>query len=50
MADPHREGHRLYRSGDFGRWLPDGKLEFLGRRLEYNEYSAVRIRTKRRGR
>ncbi|WP_030683879.1 non-ribosomal peptide synthetase [Streptomyces sp. NRRL B-1347] len=30
--DPHRPGQRLYRSGDFGRWLPDGSLEFLGRR------------------
>ncbi|MFH9730155.1 amino acid adenylation domain-containing protein [Streptomyces sp. NPDC017260] len=30
-TDPHRPGQRLYRSGDFGRWLPDGKLEFLGR-------------------
>ncbi|OAH13654.1 non-ribosomal peptide synthetase [Streptomyces jeddahensis] len=32
MPDPHREGARLYRSGDHGRWLPEGKLEFLGRR------------------
>jgi amino acid adenylation domain-containing protein len=31
-ADPLREGERLYRSGDYGRWRPDGKLEFLGRR------------------
>ena len=32
LTDPHREGERLYRSGDHGRWRPDGKLEFLGRR------------------
>ena len=32
MTDPHREGQRLYRSGDQGRWLPNGKLEFLGRK------------------
>ncbi|MGI9062573.1 MAG: non-ribosomal peptide synthetase [Pseudonocardiaceae bacterium] len=32
LADPHRPGHRLYRSGDFGRWLPGGTLGFLGRR------------------
>ncbi|MGW3626148.1 non-ribosomal peptide synthetase [Streptomyces sp. NPDC000880] len=32
MADPHRKGRRLYRGGDYGRWQPDGKLEFLGRR------------------
>ncbi|MFC3531266.1 amino acid adenylation domain-containing protein [Vogesella facilis] len=32
MPDPHHPGQRLYRSGDFGRWLPEGKLEYLGRR------------------
>src|SRR3954452_16794213 len=32
VADPHRPGQRLYRGGDHGRWLPGGKLEFLGRR------------------
>jgi amino acid adenylation domain-containing protein len=32
MADPHRQGQRLYQGGDYGRWQPDGKLEFLGRR------------------
>jgi SagB-type dehydrogenase family enzyme len=26
------DGRRWYRSGDFGRWLPDGNLEILGRR------------------
>jgi pyochelin synthetase len=25
-------GERLYRTGDFGRFLPDGNIEFLGRR------------------
>src|SRR5581483_1824761 len=32
MDDPLRPGERIYRSGDHGRWLPEGKLEFLGRR------------------
>jgi amino acid adenylation domain-containing protein len=32
VQDPLRPGDRMYLSGDFGRWLPDGRLEFLGRR------------------
>src|SRR5439155_19765789 len=43
MADPHRESHRLYRSGDYGRWLPEGKLEFLGRRDTQVKISGFRI-------
>ncbi|MDN0199221.1 amino acid adenylation domain-containing protein [Streptomyces sp. S.PNR 29] len=43
MADPHREGRRLYRGGDHGRWLPGGKLEFLGRRDSQVKIRGFRI-------
>jgi amino acid adenylation domain-containing protein len=43
MADPHRAGQRLYRSGDYGRWLPNGKLEFLGRRESQVKIRGFRI-------
>ncbi|MGW1681155.1 amino acid adenylation domain-containing protein [Saccharopolyspora sp. NPDC002376] len=32
VADPHgAPGTRMYRSGDLGRWRPDGSIEFIGR-------------------
>ncbi len=42
-ADPYGENQRLYRSGDYGRWLRDGKLEFLGRRDSQVKISGFRI-------
>ena len=42
-GDPHRPGQRLYLAGDFGRWRPDGKLEFLGRRDSQVKISGFRI-------
>ncbi len=32
VAHPFRAGERMYRTGDLARWLPDGNIEFLGRR------------------
>ncbi|MEU0131317.1 amino acid adenylation domain-containing protein [Streptomyces sp. NPDC006289] len=42
-ADPLRPGERLYRSGDFGRRLPSGELEYLGRRDAQVKISGFRI-------
>ncbi|HEX3589666.1 MAG TPA: amino acid adenylation domain-containing protein [Pseudonocardiaceae bacterium] len=43
LADPYQPGERLYRAGDYGRWLPDGKLDFLGRRDNQVKISGFRI-------
>ncbi|MCP5048763.1 MAG: AMP-binding protein, partial [bacterium] len=31
IANPFEPGQRFYRSGDWGKWLPDGTVQFLGR-------------------
>jgi len=51
IENPHKKGDRIYRTGDLGRWLPDGNIEYLGRiddqvkirgyRIELDEVSAV---------
>ncbi len=31
MNDPFNPNDRMYKTGDLGRWLPNGEIEFLGR-------------------
>ncbi|WP_428231993.1 amino acid adenylation domain-containing protein [Flavobacterium sp.] len=32
VPHPFKEGAKLYKTGDWGRWLPDGTIELLGRK------------------
>ncbi|MFA1623350.1 amino acid adenylation domain-containing protein, partial [Rhizobium mongolense] len=43
IASPFVDGDRLYRSGDLGRYLPDGNLEFLGRNDDQVKIRGFRI-------
>ena len=44
-VDPYHPGERLHRNGDRGRWLPGGRLEFLGRRDTQVKINGFRIET-----
>ncbi|MEV6813969.1 amino acid adenylation domain-containing protein [Micromonospora sp. NPDC051296] len=43
VIDPLRPNDRMYRTGDFGRWLPEGRIEFLGRRDQQVKIRGFRI-------
>ncbi len=43
ITNPFRKGERLYRTGDIGRWLPDGNIEFIGRKDEQVKIRGYRI-------
>jgi amino acid adenylation domain-containing protein len=43
IPDPYSPGNRLYNSGDIARWLPDGNLDFLGRKDNQIKIRTFRI-------
>ncbi len=43
LADPFTPGRRMYRSGDWGRWLDCGKIEFIGRKDNQTKIRGFRV-------
>jgi amino acid adenylation domain-containing protein len=43
ISHPFIQGEKLYRTGDLARWLPDGNVEFLGRKDDQVKIRGYRI-------
>lgn len=43
VTHPFKTGQKIYRTGDLGRWLKDGNIEFLGRRDQQIKVRGYRI-------
>ncbi|EPY11369.1 amino acid adenylation domain-containing protein [Paenibacillus sp. cl6col] len=43
ISDPFNSRLRMYRTGDFGKWLPDGSIHFMGRKDEQVKIRGFRI-------
>lgn len=43
IQDPFTKGNRVYRTGDIAKWLPDGSIQFLGRKDHQLKIRGYRI-------
>ncbi|MGB8194438.1 MAG: amino acid adenylation domain-containing protein, partial [Chitinophagaceae bacterium] len=43
VANPFSPGSKMYKTGDYGRWLPDGNIEYLGRKDHQVKIRGYRI-------
>ncbi|MDN3492159.1 polyketide synthase [Winogradskyella bathintestinalis] len=43
IKNPFSEGEYMYRSGDLAKWLPDGNIEFIGRKDDQVKIRGYRV-------
>uniref|UniRef100_UPI002492DC80 amino acid adenylation domain-containing protein n=1 Tax=Aquimarina algiphila TaxID=2047982 RepID=UPI002492DC80 len=43
IPHPFKDGEKIYKTGDLARWLPDGNIEFLGRKDDQVKIMGYRI-------
>ncbi|MFH6996224.1 amino acid adenylation domain-containing protein, partial [Flavobacterium sp. FlaQc-48] len=43
ISNPFKTGERIYKTGDLARWLPDGNIEFIGRKDDQVKIRGYRV-------